>query len=56
MYIVGRRACTSSLGLSSAGVAVDPVSGKIIVDETDTSTAGNIFAIGDVAAVSVPLH
>ena len=49
---VGREARTYGLGLDEAKVAVDPKSGKIIVDSEDATTAGHIFAIGDAIDVS----
>ena len=49
---VGREARTYGLGLDLAKVELDAHSGKIIVDSSDTTTARNIFAIGDAINVS----
>lgn len=49
---VGREARTYGLGLDLAKVELDAYSGKIIVDSSDTTTARNIFAIGDAINVS----
>lgn len=49
---VGREARTYGLGLDLAKVELDAHSGKIIVDSSDTTTASNIFAIGDAINVS----
>ena len=52
IHIVGREARTYGLGLDEAKVALDPKSGKIVVDSADATTAGHIFAIGDAINVS----
>ena len=49
----GRRAHTDSLGLLEVGVGLHPASGKVLTNDLDASSVGNIFAIGDVADVSV---
>ena len=43
---------TSKLNLQSAGVEIDESSGKIIVDEMESTNMKGIYAIGDVALVS----
>ena len=50
---LGRKACTEGLGLSEVGVKLQPRTGKVIVDEQDATSQKNIFAIGDVADVSL---
>ena len=52
VYNVGREARTHGLGLDLAKVELDSHSGKIVVDSSDTTTASNIFAIGDAINVS----
>ena len=47
LLAVGRDACTSTIGLESAGVVVSPSNNKVIVDEYDRTNVDNIFAIGD---------
>ena len=49
----GREAATAGLCLSRAGVRTDDVTGKIIVDSQETTSAQNIFAVGDAMLVSV---
>ena len=50
---IGREARTYGLGLDQAKVTVDEASGKINVDSSDATSAGNIFAIGDAVNVSL---
>ena len=47
IWAIGRRPLTSSLGLASAGVAVDDA-GFITTDEYQQTSVSNIFAVGDV--------
>jgi glutathione reductase (NADPH) len=47
IWAIGRRPLTASLGLESAGVAVDET-GFITTDEFQQTTVPNIFAVGDV--------
>ena len=44
---VGRRACTTGLGLDAAGVRLDP-RGSIEVDAFQATSAGGVHAVGDV--------
>ena len=48
LVAIGRKAHTSDLNLENVGVAIDK-DGFILVDEYQTTTVKNIFAIGDVA-------
>ena len=48
VFAIGRDADTSSLGLSEAGVKVNPKNGKIIVNDKEQSSSNNVYAIGDV--------
>ncbi len=47
MFAIGTAPATADIGLAEAGVAVDPA-GFINVDEEMRTTAGNIWAAGDV--------
>jgi dihydrolipoamide dehydrogenase len=47
LVAVGRRPCTTGLGLQEAGVAVDSKSGKVSVDEDFQTSVPGIYAIGD---------
>ncbi|KAG8597326.1 hypothetical protein GDO81_002249 [Engystomops pustulosus] len=49
MWAIGRAPETKSLNLEKVGVIVDPETGKIIVDNAETTSVSNIFAIGDIA-------
>ena len=46
LLAVGRTACTD-VNLEAAGVELNPKTGKVLVDEYDKTSAGNIYAIGD---------
>ena len=48
VFAIGRDADTSSLGLSEAGVKVNPKNGKIIDNDKEQSSSSNVYAIGDV--------
>lgn len=48
LWAVGRGANTADVGLDSVGVKTKP-NGDIIVDEYQTSSVDNIFALGDVS-------
>lgn len=48
MYATGRAPNTRGLGLEEAGVALDPSSGAVKVDEWSRSSVDSIWAIGDV--------
>ena len=56
IFYLGREARTYGLGLDQANVALDARSGKIIVDQSDATSAGHIFAIGDAINVSVQIR
>uniref|UniRef100_A0A8C5MBI1 thioredoxin-disulfide reductase (NADPH) n=1 Tax=Leptobrachium leishanense TaxID=445787 RepID=A0A8C5MBI1_9ANUR len=49
MWAVGRAPETSQLNLDKVGVATNPNTGKIIVDELEASSVPHVFAIGDIA-------
>ncbi|XP_072000583.1 thioredoxin reductase 2, mitochondrial isoform X2 [Engystomops pustulosus] len=49
MWAIGRAPETKGLNLEKVGVIVDPENGKIIVDNAETTSVSNIFAIGDIA-------
>jgi dihydrolipoamide dehydrogenase len=44
---VGRRPLTRELGLEALGVQTDPVSGRVLVDDTYQTNVPGIYAIGD---------
>ena len=44
---VGRRPLTRGLGLETVGVAVDPQTGAILVDENYRTNIASVYAIGD---------
>ncbi|XP_066459571.1 thioredoxin reductase 2, mitochondrial isoform X1 [Eleutherodactylus coqui] len=48
MWATGRAPDTKSLNLGEVGVAVRPETGKIIVDDSESTSVPNIFAIGDI--------
>jgi dihydrolipoamide dehydrogenase len=50
LVAVGRRPCTEGLNLAEAGVAVDPKTGKVPVDERFLTSVPTISAIGDLVA------
>lgn len=55
LVAVGRKPFTEGLGLESAGVALDP-RGRVIVDETLRTTAGSVWAIGDLVPGPMLAH
>ncbi len=48
LFAIGRQPCITNLGLEDVGVAIDPATGGIAVNEHAQTSASNIFAIGDV--------
>ena len=48
LYAVGRQGDTDGLGLAAAGLETD-ARGRLPIDEAYRTTAGHIFAVGDVA-------
>lgn len=48
LFAVGRKANTADLQLQAAGVALEPNSDKIAVDDEERTNVENIFAVGDV--------
>ncbi|XP_064407348.1 thioredoxin reductase 2, mitochondrial-like isoform X2 [Halichondria panicea] len=49
LFATGRQASTWALELPRVGVAMDTPTGKVLVDERDTTSVDNIHAIGDAA-------
>ncbi len=47
VYAIGRRPCSSGIGLEELGVAVN-AAGEIIVDELGATTVPGVLAVGDV--------
>jgi dihydrolipoamide dehydrogenase len=56
LVAIGRRPCTSGLGLQDAGVAVDTRSGRVLVDEEYQTNVQNVYAIGDLIAGPMLAH
>ena len=48
MYAIGRPPNSEGLGLEAAGVALDPKSHAVVVDDDSRSNVDNIYAVGDV--------
>jgi len=48
LLAIGRQPCITNLGLEDVGVAIDPATGGIAVDEHAQTSVSNIFAVGDV--------
>lgn len=46
-FAIGRDAETAKLNLDSVGVQLNPKNGKVIHDEEERTSTGNIYAIGD---------
>src|SRR5579875_778092 len=47
MYATGRAPTTAGMGLAEIGVALDPESGAVKVDDWSRSSVPNVYAIGD---------
>jgi len=47
LWAIGRHANTEDLGLQNVGIKTNPQNGEIVVDEYQTSSVSNIFAMGD---------
>ena len=56
LVAVGRRPFTLGLGLEDVGIATDPKSGFIPVDERFMTNVGRIYAIGDVITGPMLAH
>lgn len=56
LVAVGRRLCSSGLGLEEAGVAVEPKSGRVLVDENYQTNVPGIYAIGDLIGGALLAH
>lgn len=56
LLAVGRRPCTSGLGLETVGVKTDARTGKILVDERWQTSVPGIYAIGDLIAGPMLAH
>lgn len=56
LVAVGRRPLTQNLGLKDVGVATDPRSGHVLVDETYRTSIPSIYAIGDIIAGPMLAH
>lgn len=49
MTAVGRTPSTHSIGLDKIGVKLSTQTNKILINEQEKTSVGNVFAIGDVA-------
>jgi len=56
LVAVGRHPLTQNLGLKDVGVATDPRSGHVLVDETYRTSIPSIYAIGDIIAGPMLAH
>lgn len=56
LVAVGRRPNTAGLGLKKAGVATDPATGQILVDENYRTNVPGIYAIGDLTPGPMLAH
>ncbi|HEV3262685.1 MAG TPA: dihydrolipoyl dehydrogenase [Gemmataceae bacterium] len=56
LVAVGRRPCTSGLGLEEAGVALEPKTGQVRVDESFQTSVPGVYAIGDLIAGPMLAH
>lgn len=56
LVAVGRRPCTSGLGLENVGLTTDPQSGRILVDERLMTNIGSVYAIGDIIGGPMLAH
>jgi dihydrolipoamide dehydrogenase len=56
LIAIGRKPVTAGLGLEEIGVAVEPRSGRITVDENFRTSAEGIYAIGDLIAGPMLAH
>lgn len=48
LIAVGRDACTDKIGLDKAGVKVNPINGKIPVNDEEQTNVPHIYGIGDI--------
>ena len=56
LVAAGRRPCTLGLGLDEAGVATDPRTGRVFVDECYRTNVPGIYAVGDLIAGPMLAH
>jgi dihydrolipoamide dehydrogenase len=56
LVAVGRRPLTGGLNLEKYGIATDPQTGQIVVDETFQTSVKGIYAIGDLIAGPALAH
>jgi len=47
IFAIGRDADTDSLALNTAGVKVNPKNKKVVVNDSERTSAANVYAIGD---------
>jgi len=56
LVAVGRKPCSSGLGLEETGVAVEPRTGFVKVDERCATNVAGVFAIGDLIGAPLLAH
>jgi dihydrolipoamide dehydrogenase len=56
LVAIGRRPCTSGLGLENVGLSTDRQSGRILVDEKLRTNIGSVYALGDVIGGPMLAH
>jgi dihydrolipoamide dehydrogenase len=56
LVAVGRRPCTTGLGLAEAGVPTEDKTGKVIVNENYETKQPGVYAIGDLIAGPMLAH
>jgi len=56
LVAVGRRPCTAGLGLEEAGVALEPGTGRVVVDAAYQTNVHGVYAIGDLIAGPMLAH
>ncbi len=56
LVAVGRRPCTSGLGLAEAGVPTEDKTGKVLVNENYETRLPGVYAIGDLIAGPMLAH
>ena len=56
LVCIGRRPLTRGLGIEALGMATDPKTGQILVDETYRTSVDGIYAIGDLVPGPMLAH
>jgi dihydrolipoamide dehydrogenase len=56
LVAVGRKPCTNGLGLAEAGIALEPKTGRVPVDDKYQTRLPGVYAIGDLIAGPMLAH